>query len=162
MTLFDLGLDNGIEKEADLTDRPKKRANQNKCKYCDNIIGYGSRGMCNRHYMKYKRHGNPLHEISEPKYMIEGYCRDRKTRRRLHRIIWETHYNVILKNTEIIHHINLVKTDNRIENLWKYNNASEHIKAHENLKRISKTLREDEEIVFDRGEYIKRKKAWKN
>lgn len=136
-----------------LTDRPHKNIRYGKCRYCNNIIGYGSRGMCNKHYMKYKRHGDPLYNNDKPKGMIEGYYRDAKTRRRKHRVIWEEYYREKLTKEEIIHHINFVKTDNRIENLWKYENASEHSRAHEQYKRLLKVLKENEEIYFNEGEY---------
>ena len=49
-----------------------KRINTNKCKYCDEIIGYGAKGMCNKHYMKYKRHGDPFFNDNKERGTIEG------------------------------------------------------------------------------------------
>lgn len=50
-----------------------------------------------------------------------------------HRYVMEQFLERKLKPTEIIHHINGVKTDNRIENLV-LTNQSEHIRDHQTLK----------------------------
>lgn len=137
-----------------LTDRPHR-----KCIYCDNLLGKkGALGMCNKHYIQYKRWGDPLHADNKERATVDGYYRDGKTGRREHRVIYEKYYNVKLNPDEIIHHINFVKTDNRIENLWKYPNASEHIKAHREYERLYESLSENETIVFQDGKYIKRER----
>ena len=59
---------------------------------------------------------------------------------------------------EVIHHINFVKTDNRIENLYKYDNASDHIKAHREYERLYENLADNEEIYFKDGCYLKRER----
>ena len=132
---------------------------EQKCIYCDNLLGKkGCLGMCNKHYIQYKRWGDPLHSDKKEKATVDGYYRDGKTGRREHRVLYEEHYGIKLSNEEIIHHINFVKTDNRIENLWKYDNASEHIKAHRQFERLRDSMSENEEIIFDNGEYIKRER----
>ena len=126
-----------------------------KCIYCNNLLGKkGSLGMCNKHYIQYKRWGDPLHFDKKERATIEGYYRDGKTGRREHRIVWENYYHEKLSPKEVIHHINFIKTDNRIENLWKYPNASEHIKIHKEYERLVKILKENEKIVFQKGIYI--------
>jgi len=51
-----------------------------------------------------------------------------------HRYIMEQHLNRLLEKDEDVHHINGIKTDNRIENLQLFKNNSEHIKqAHKDL-----------------------------
>lgn len=130
-----------------------------KCIYCDNLIGKkGCLGMCNKHYIQYKRWGDPLHSDNKERATIDGYYRDGKTGRREHRVIWENYYGEKLGAEEIIHHINFVKLDNRIENLYKYKNASEHIKAHRQYERLMETLGDNEEIFFEDGQYFKRER----
>ena len=135
-----------------------KRSEQ-RCIYCGDLLGKkGCLGMCNKHYIQYKRWGDPLHADKKERATIDGYYRDGKTGRREHRVIYENHYGIKLKDDEIIHHINFVKTDNRIENLYKYENASEHIKAHKQFERLMESLSEGEEIYFEDGKYLKRER----
>jgi len=47
-----------------------------------------------------------------------------------HRLVMEKKLKRFLGPTEVIHHINGIKIDNRIENLQLFNNQSEHIKLH--------------------------------
>ena len=56
---------------------------------------------------------------------------------REHRFIMENHLRRPLKTTEIIHHINHIKTDNRIENLQIMTRA-EHAKHHYPESKIDK------------------------
>lgn len=141
-----------------LTDR-KPRSEQ-KCIYCENLLGKkGSLGMCNKHYIQYKRWGDPLHSDNKERATVDGYYRDGKTGRREHRVLYEKYYNEKLLPDEIIHHINFVKTDNRIENLYKYKNASEHIKAHRKYEKLLENLDANEEIYFSDGNYYKREGA---
>ena len=138
--------------------KEQKRSEQ-KCIYCENLLGKkGCLGMCNKHYIQYKRWGDPLHADNKEHATIDGYYRDGKTGRREHRIIYENYYGIKLTDEEIIHHINFVKTDNRIENLNKYANASEHIKAHREYERLLDNLNANEEIYFENGKYLTRER----
>ncbi len=113
--------------------------------------------MCNKHYIQFVRWGDPLHADKKQRAKIDGYYRDGRTGRREHRLIYEAHYGIKLNKNEVIHHINFDKTDNRIENLYKYENASEHIKAHREYDRLCKSAEPGDEICFVDGHYTKKK-----
>ena len=51
-----------------------------------------------------------------------------------HRVVMETFLNRKLQRTEIIHHINNILSDNRIENLILFKNQAEHIKHHKQIR----------------------------
>ena len=60
-----------------------------------------------------------------------------------------------IKDGEIIHHINMDKTDNKIGNLYLYPNNSEHKKAHMDVSKLMKQLLDDNIIIFKEGKYYK-------
>ena len=52
----------------------------------------------------------------------------------VHRLIAEKYIGRYLTNEETIHHINGIKDDNRIENLYLFNNNAEHARHHKNIQ----------------------------
>ena len=47
-----------------------------------------------------------------------------------HRIVFEKHLNRYLSKEEVVHHINRIKNDNRIENLQLFASKGNHRKEH--------------------------------
>ena len=62
---------------------------------------------------------SPEHPFKDSK----GYVRE-------HRLIVEKKLNRFLKKDEVIHHINEIKNDNRLSNLYLFNNLSQHKTYH--------------------------------
>ena len=60
----------------------------------------------------------------------KGYKRFRGTGKLVHRWIVEKNIGRKLKLTETVHHINRNKADNRLSNLWLFENQSAHDRIH--------------------------------
>lgn len=63
--------------------------------------------------------------------------RNREKRVKEHRLIMEKNIGRYLKKSEVVHHVNGIKHDNRLKNLILFKNQSEHLRHH-NLNRIYK------------------------
>ncbi len=59
-----------------------------------------------------------------------------------------------IKKGEIIHHINMVRDDNRLENLYLYSSIASHVKAHGRLNKLVKKLINNKILKFENGEYL--------
>ena len=133
---------------------PKKQKPK-KCKYCDRLAV--ARGMCNKHYQNWNRHGDPLYTDKIRKHNREtvrnkhGYLRDANGKWR-HRNIAEKHFKRQLGKNEIVHHINVDKLDNRIENFYICS-RKEHMYIHNNLEQIAGELFKKGVIGFKNGKY---------
>lgn len=139
-------------------DLPEKEfESEKKCKYCDRKIGEkggGARGMCNKHYQNWRRYGDAL--FSDKKYLKPGkygYNKTNKHQTSNHRKIYENYIGRKLKRNEIIHHIDLIKTNNDIRNLHYCKTRSEHSFLHRQLENIAGELYRIGIIGFKDGKY---------
>ena len=77
------------------------------------------KGYCKKHYTRFKRYGNPLG--GSRFHYGQGWINDQGYRmighKRVQRVIMEKFLGRKLKESEIIHHKNGDRLDNRIENL---------------------------------------------
>lgn len=136
--------------------KKKEYQRDKKCKYCSRKIGErggGARGMCNRHYQNWLRHGNPLYTDEIRKENGARGYKKRINGKDRHRIVMENYIRRKLNKEEIIHHINLIKTDNRIENLFLCESRSKHSLLHRELERIAGQLVKTGIIWFKNGRY---------
>lgn len=72
-----------------------------------------------------------------------------------HRIVVENFIGRKLKKNEIIHHINLNKTDNRIDNLMIFKSNMEHSKFHAKIRQFGYTNPVKRQIKERWEEHIK-------
>lgn len=97
----------------------------------------GTKGIMKENSGSFKKGAN--HRNFKGKIMHKGYYlifspnhpfRDKGNYVKEHRLVMEKHIGRYLSRTEVVHHINHVRSDNRIENLMLIKNNSEHRKLH--------------------------------
>lgn len=72
----------------------------------------------------------------------------------LHRLIMEKQIGRELLPTERIHHVDMDKFNNSLNNLYLFYDESEHQRGHKSLERLTSSLIKDEIIKFCDGRYI--------
>ena len=88
--------------------------------------------MCGKHYVRWRKHGDPLHgdgrTVRGRSVDGNGYARvytDDDGRILEHRLVMSLHLGRKLERFESVHHVNGIKTDNRIENLELWASVSQ-------------------------------------
>ena len=108
-----------------------------KIKNCTNVLKINDGQICQTHRSRWFRHKTydinpnwPNLKKGNPSLTKLGYYRIFKDGERIlqHRYIMEQFIGRKLTKNERVHHINGIKTDNRIENLELFKNNSEHMK----------------------------------
>ncbi|TKJ20055.1 MAG: hypothetical protein CEE43_13485 [Promethearchaeota archaeon Loki_b32] len=86
----------------------------------------------------------------EHTYLMEKFLSDRPELEISHKYLIDGKY---LKKQCEVHHINFNPQDNRIENLWVYENKNSHAKGEKSIRKVFSILIKSNCIVFIKGKY---------
>ena len=137
---------------------------ETKCKYCDrNAV---ARGLCSTHYNSWYVWGDPEHidrvkenkRGSHPTGFYEtkqGYIIHKD--KPYHREIVESIIGRELKKTEIVHHIDMDKSNNSPDNLYLCENRAMHNQCHYSAEQLISELFKEGKVVFKDGVYRRSK-----
>jgi len=124
--------------------KAKNHVCSDKCRYIlqsgplnVNWKGFTKVRKCSGHILRYA----PEHPFARANFVYE------------HRLVMEEKLGRFLRKDEVVHHINGVKTDNRIENLCLCS-VKEHINAHASVGKLLKELLDRKIVFFDEQEKI--------
>lgn len=71
-----------------------------------------------------------------------------------HILVMSKHINRPLTKSEIVHHIDGDRTNNKIENLYLYKNRKEHQEGHHSINKLIKVLLDKNIVKFKDGQYV--------
>jgi hypothetical protein len=138
-----------------------------KCPECGQMFEYPkwkhkkfcSQSCASKHYQKTpsayrpKKSAGPKNRYRQARSVIDG------RRITIHRALMEQKLRKRLKSSEHVHHIDMNPSNNTIENLYLYKNASEHSKGHRTIDATVHFLLDNGIIGFESGKYYLKDKA---